>query len=64
MAAGRPFLAWNSRMGIPQDVWAMISTGMLVCFKCNRIRTFAGDEQHRSKEAQGCTAQGKISSKL
>ncbi|KAE9390584.1 hypothetical protein BT96DRAFT_1002157 [Gymnopus androsaceus JB14] len=44
--AGRPFLAWNSRLGVPADVWALISTGVVTCSGCGLVRTFAGDNEH------------------
>ncbi|KIK56035.1 hypothetical protein GYMLUDRAFT_62299 [Collybiopsis luxurians FD-317 M1] len=27
-ATGRPFLAWNSHLGVPQDVWILVSTAI------------------------------------
>lgn len=48
---GRSFLAWNSRIGIPQDVWALVSTAIIRCSSCSLIRTFEGHSKH---EREGC----------
>ncbi|KAF5353019.1 hypothetical protein D9757_012736 [Collybiopsis confluens] len=47
-ALGRPFLEWNSKLGIPADVWAMVSTAVIACEACKLVRTFAADKAHRA----------------
>ncbi|KIK52804.1 hypothetical protein GYMLUDRAFT_250932 [Collybiopsis luxurians FD-317 M1] len=42
------FLAWNSRLGVPQDVWTMISTAVVTCCHCLMVRTFRGDQRHQA----------------
>jgi len=43
---GRAYLAWNSRLGVPEDVWVIISTAVLTCDSCLLVRTFAGHKKH------------------
>ncbi|KAJ3768163.1 hypothetical protein FB446DRAFT_752645 [Lentinula raphanica] len=47
-ALGRPWLEWNSKLGIPADVWAVISTAVIVCETCRLVRTFNADRSHRA----------------
>jgi hypothetical protein len=47
---GYAWSAWNSRLGIPDDVWAMISTGVTSCLICHRVRIF---EIHRRHDIKG-----------
>ncbi|KAJ7928189.1 hypothetical protein B0H13DRAFT_2265205 [Mycena leptocephala] len=44
---GRAFVDWNSRIGIPQDVWTMITTAYVHCARCDLLRCFDGDHAHR-----------------
>lgn len=44
---GRPFLEWNSRIGVPEDVWLLIYTAVIQCDTCELYRTFEGDRAHR-----------------
>ncbi|KAE9404254.1 hypothetical protein BT96DRAFT_989528 [Gymnopus androsaceus JB14] len=48
---GRAYLAWNSRLGVPEDVWTLISTAVVCCPSCLLVRTFA------------CSLIGKLSAK-
>ncbi|KAJ3752190.1 hypothetical protein EV360DRAFT_88992 [Lentinula raphanica] len=45
---GRPWLEWNSKLGIPVDVWTVIHTAVIVCTTCHLVRTFNADRSHRS----------------
>lgn len=63
---GRPFLEWNSRVGIPQTVWFMITTARVICDTCHLVRSFDGDGAHRVDglcvdvgEGDGVVAEGK-----
>ncbi|KAJ6532443.1 hypothetical protein B0H19DRAFT_1383882 [Mycena capillaripes] len=44
---GRAFVDWNSRIGLPQDVWTMITTAYVHCARCDLLRCFDGDHAHR-----------------
>ncbi|KAF8076819.1 hypothetical protein FPV67DRAFT_1445383 [Lyophyllum atratum] len=44
---GAAYVEWNSRLGVPQDVWALISTAYVECKVCHLCRTFDGDRAHR-----------------
>ncbi|KAJ7128415.1 hypothetical protein C8R44DRAFT_732756 [Mycena epipterygia] len=39
-------LEWNSRLGIPTDVWAVVSTATTRCSSCRYIRTFHAHTAH------------------
>ncbi|KAJ8079392.1 hypothetical protein PM082_021900 [Marasmius tenuissimus] len=39
-------LQWNSRIGISQDVWAVISTMEVFCPDCSRVRSTEGHHRH------------------
>ncbi|KAJ7272362.1 hypothetical protein C8J57DRAFT_1225897 [Mycena rebaudengoi] len=43
---GLALLEWNSRIGIPSDVWMMVCTGYIVCPGCDLARSFAGHKLH------------------
>ncbi|RDB30935.1 hypothetical protein Hypma_004907 [Hypsizygus marmoreus] len=53
---GAAFLEWNSKLGIPQDVWALISTAFVHCDVCRLCRSFNGDKAHRGPD--GCCNDG------
>lgn len=44
---GTAYIEWNSRLGVPEDVWAVISTAYVHCDECNLRRSFNGDHAHR-----------------
>ncbi|KAL0057207.1 hypothetical protein AAF712_016160 [Marasmius tenuissimus] len=44
---GTIFLMWNSRFGIPSDVWAFARTAVITCKNCSLVRTFDADKLHR-----------------
>jgi hypothetical protein len=44
----RPFLEWNSCIGVPRDVWYIISTARIICQCCHLVRSFHADQAHRS----------------
>ncbi|KAF8993191.1 hypothetical protein BDQ17DRAFT_1419032 [Cyathus striatus] len=46
-AVGRAWLEWHSRIGVPMDVWWLISTATVTCEICGLARTFEGDINHR-----------------
>jgi hypothetical protein len=44
--SGIALLEWNSRVGIPYDVWSVVSTGIVRCGACDLVRTFEGHKDH------------------
>ncbi|KAJ6467460.1 hypothetical protein DFH09DRAFT_1111943 [Mycena vulgaris] len=46
---GRAFLKWHSREGIPQDVWAVITTAYVHCKECDLVRCFEADMAHKDR---------------
>ncbi|KAJ6629979.1 hypothetical protein B0H10DRAFT_2184040 [Mycena sp. CBHHK59/15] len=44
---GRAWIAWNSRVGVPQDVWAILSSAWTHCPDCDLVRTFDADQAHK-----------------
>jgi hypothetical protein len=44
----RAFGVWNSKVGVPLDVWAILETASVYCTACARCRSFDGDRQHRA----------------
>ncbi|KAF8176642.1 hypothetical protein K438DRAFT_1939297 [Mycena galopus ATCC 62051] len=47
-AIGAAFLEWNSRLGVPADVWSMISTAVVHCEHCDLTHTMAAHKLHLS----------------
>lgn len=47
---GAAFLEWNSRIGVPKDVWAVISTAKITCKTCKFTRSFNGNDAHCDKD--------------
>ncbi|KAF8152711.1 hypothetical protein K438DRAFT_2079321 [Mycena galopus ATCC 62051] len=43
---GAALLAWNSRLGVPADVWMIASTAVIHCKECDLIRTFPAHFMH------------------
>ena len=37
---------WNSRVGIPQDVWALVSTMEVACSDCKLVRSAPAHQHH------------------
>ncbi|KAG6821670.1 hypothetical protein H0H92_001466, partial [Tricholoma furcatifolium] len=54
---GAALLEWNSRLGVPRDVWAVISTAMVKCIFCRLCRSFEGDRAHLDDNGM-CTDRG------
>jgi len=47
---GAPYLAFNSRLGVPKDVWIMVTTAHVLCDTCDLVRTFPSDREHRDAD--------------
>lgn len=45
-ALGLALLAFNSRMGIPKDVWESVKSAVVVCQDCLFARTIHGHSAH------------------
>lgn len=45
-------LEWNSRIGVPQDVWALVSTANVICRSCKLARTFNAHSGHLGKDGE------------
>ncbi|KAJ7452906.1 hypothetical protein FB451DRAFT_1282374, partial [Mycena latifolia] len=51
---GAALLQWNSRLGIPTDVWALASTAVIHCPECNLVRSFQGHLAHLHPTTHEC----------
>ncbi|KAJ7829622.1 hypothetical protein B0H13DRAFT_1916387 [Mycena leptocephala] len=45
-AVGAALLEWNSRLGVPADVWLLISTAIVHCPECDLVRSFPAHLLH------------------
>jgi hypothetical protein len=54
----RAFDEWNSRAGIPLDVFYSIITATVYCSSCERNRSLAGDRAHKT-DLELCRDKGK-----
>ncbi|KAJ7757606.1 hypothetical protein B0H16DRAFT_1457767 [Mycena metata] len=43
---GVAFAKWNSRIGVPLDVWTLLSTSGVKCSECLLLRSFEGHHEH------------------
>ncbi|KAF9033050.1 hypothetical protein BDZ89DRAFT_1036888 [Hymenopellis radicata] len=48
---------WHSRLGVPYDVWVLMSTGVVRCEECSLVRTLAAHRSHLNAEWK-CTDLG------
>lgn len=39
-------IEWNSKIGVPADVWALISTAHITCSTCGLIRSHKSHNDH------------------
>ncbi|KAJ6470803.1 hypothetical protein C8R47DRAFT_1148378 [Mycena vitilis] len=44
---GRAWIAWNSRIGVLLDVWAILASAWVHCRDCDLVHSFEGDRAHR-----------------
>ncbi|KAJ7052131.1 hypothetical protein C8F01DRAFT_1376218 [Mycena amicta] len=51
------FYEWNSRLGVPQDVWWTIVTAVILCPDCDLVRTFPAHQAHLDRLG-GCADPG------
>ncbi|KAJ7720031.1 hypothetical protein B0H16DRAFT_1509383 [Mycena metata] len=49
-SVGSALLEWNSRLGIPADVWMMASTAVVHCTSCDLLRSFPAHIIHLDNE--------------
>lgn len=45
-AVGAALLEWNSRLGVPTDVWVTVSTAVVLCKECDLVRSFPAHLLH------------------
>ncbi|THU87465.1 hypothetical protein K435DRAFT_867265 [Dendrothele bispora CBS 962.96] len=57
-AITRAFWEWNSCLGIPADVWTVITTSVSQCPICNMMRIFPAAKLHKCGLASGSSAGG------
>jgi hypothetical protein len=50
-------MEWNSRVGVPGDVWSVVSTGVVLCGECDIVRTISAHNDHLG-EGGACTDPG------
>lgn len=51
---GAAWLEWNSKLGIPTDVWALTSTAIQECATCHFVRTFPAHAAHLHPGTGAC----------
>ncbi|KAK6971520.1 hypothetical protein R3P38DRAFT_3242259 [Favolaschia claudopus] len=51
---GASMLEWNSKLGIPTDVWALVATAVEECETCHFVRTFPAHAAHLHSETGKC----------
>ncbi|KAG7093158.1 hypothetical protein E1B28_009440 [Marasmius oreades] len=44
------FAMWNSRLGLPLDLWMIARTAVVTCKDCFLVRTFDAHEAHQTKD--------------
>ncbi|KAJ6482818.1 hypothetical protein C8R47DRAFT_1073414 [Mycena vitilis] len=49
-AVGCALLQWNSRLGVPSDVWLLVSGATVLCKECDLVRAFAAHRLHLNNE--------------
>lgn len=55
---GVAYLEWNSRFGVPLDVWVLISTAVVHCNACDLVRTHPAHAAHLDVRSGLCTDVG------
>ncbi|KAG6894170.1 hypothetical protein C0992_007246 [Termitomyces sp. T32_za158] len=60
---GAALVEWNSRIGVPRDVWAVIHTAYVECTDCHLCRSFHGDIAHRDPNGK-CKDLGEVTASL
>jgi hypothetical protein len=55
---GLAYLEWNSRFGVPMDVWAVISTAVVHCAVCDLVRTHPAHSAHLDQTSGYCADVG------
>ncbi|KAJ6601963.1 hypothetical protein DFH09DRAFT_1270808 [Mycena vulgaris] len=48
-AVGVAWSEWNSRIGVPENVWVLLHTSIERCASCSLLRSFEANIAHRSK---------------
>jgi hypothetical protein len=55
---GVTYLEWNSRFGVPLDVWVLISTAVVCCNVCDLVRTHPAHAAHLDVRSGLCADVG------
>ncbi|KAJ7437074.1 hypothetical protein B0H11DRAFT_2362278 [Mycena galericulata] len=61
--SGVAFTEWNSRIGVPMDVWILLSTSGVKCKTCHLRRSFKAHQAHCDETGQ-CLDPGEIGGTL
>ncbi|KAK0472564.1 hypothetical protein EDD18DRAFT_1230545 [Armillaria luteobubalina] len=56
---GAALLEWNSRIGVPQDVWTIVSTAYIECRTCELVRIFPAHIAHCNEKGE-CQDVGQV----
>ncbi|KAJ6467415.1 hypothetical protein C8R45DRAFT_1106158 [Mycena sanguinolenta] len=56
-SVGAAFLEWNSRLGVPCDVWLTIASAIVLCKGCDLVRTIPAHKLHLDGKGD-CTDPG------
>ncbi|KAK0496586.1 hypothetical protein EDD18DRAFT_1167186 [Armillaria luteobubalina] len=56
---GAALLEWNSRIGVPQDVWTIVSTAYIECRTCKLVRIFPAHIAHCNEKGE-CQDVGQV----
>ncbi|KAJ6454725.1 hypothetical protein C8R47DRAFT_221942 [Mycena vitilis] len=61
--SGVAFMEWNSRIGVPMDVWAFLASSGVVCEKCKLRRSFQAHKGHCNATGE-CRDPGELAGTL
>ncbi|KAG7093239.1 hypothetical protein E1B28_006925 [Marasmius oreades] len=61
---GMLFAMWNSRLGLPLDLWILARTAIITCKNCFLVRTFDAHQAHQTQDGLCliCIALGEMES--
>lgn len=53
-------MEWNSRIGVPADVWMMAFTSVIWCSRCGRFRTNEAFWKHTKSQGSCAAVLGEV----
>lgn len=56
---GHALLAFNSRFGVPKDIWTAIQSAVITCESCCYARTIHAHERHLDPTTRLCSHEGR-----